>query len=65
MNAEERNAILGQFHSVSAQCLLCGNANPPAEDFSFSEFWVRDKKDWPNYQGGPVHRICADRQMKA
>lgn len=63
MNAEERNTRLGS--SISADCLLCGNPNPPIEEFDFDTFWVRDRKDWPDYKGGPVHRVCANRRMEA
>jgi len=57
MRAHEREYLLKSRGLVSAECLICGNANPPGE-FSFESFWVRGKEDWDDYTGGPVHRAC-------
>lgn len=62
MTGEERNKLLRDANVVSACCILCGQENPPGDEFSFEEFWVRDKRDWPAYTGSPVHRVCADRE---
>lgn len=64
MTPEDRNALLNSRGFISAECLLCGRTNPPVAEFSFNEFWVRDKRDWPEYTGGPVHRVCADKRME-
>lgn len=63
MNANERNEILKSSGLSSANCLLYRGPNPPISEFSFAEFWVRDKRDWPDYEYGPVHRVCADIKM--
>lgn len=60
MRRGERDAMIRGMGQVSAECLLCDGTEPPVDEFSFDEFWVRGKEDWPDYTGGPVHRVCAD-----
>lgn len=48
---------------IRADCCLCGEPETGEDDDDF--FWVRDTRDWPDYKGGPVHRVCANRKMIA
>ena len=64
MTGEERDRWLAGSGLSSAECLICGQSNPPVAEFSFDFFWVRGKRDWPDYTGGPVHRACANQIMK-